>query len=57
MQALRKEPDNIKIISNLGIVARKQGRLEEAIGFFRTVLDYEPDDALARAQLAELGAS
>lgn len=57
VQALRKEPENIKIMSNLGIVARKEGQIEEAIGFFRTVLDYDPDDAMARGQLAELGAS
>jgi len=53
-QALNKEPDNIKIISNLGVVARKQGRIEESTGFWRTVLEYDPDDALARNQLAEL---
>lgn len=53
-RALRKEPENIKIISNLGVMARKQGRDKEAAGFFRTVLELEPDDALAKAQLAEL---
>ncbi|HOZ71965.1 MAG TPA: tetratricopeptide repeat protein [Spirochaetales bacterium] len=53
-RALRKEPENIKIISNLGVVARRQGRDEEAAGFFRIVLEMEPGDALARAQLDEL---
>ncbi len=55
-RALRKEPENVKIISNLGIVARKQGRPDEASGFFRTVLELEPGDGLARSQLQELGA-
>ncbi len=53
--ALRKEPENIKIISNLGIVARKLGEDQQAAGFFRTVLDIDPEDAVARAQLEELG--
>jgi len=53
-RGLRKEPENVKIISNLGVVARKQGRDAEAAGFFRTVLELEPGDALATAQLEEL---
>lgn len=54
-RALSKEPENVKIISNLGVVARKQGRDADAAGFFRTVLDLEPGDTLARAQLDEIG--
>lgn len=54
--ALRKEPDNLKIVSNLGVVARRQGRLDEAAGFFRTVLALEPGDRLAAEQLTELEA-
>jgi tetratricopeptide (TPR) repeat protein len=54
-RALRKEPENVKIISNLGVVARKQGRDEEAAGFFRIVLELEPGDALAKSQLEEIG--
>lgn len=53
-RALRKEPENLKIISNLGVVARRQGRLDEAAAFFRIVLDMDADDGLARTQLAEL---
>jgi tetratricopeptide (TPR) repeat protein len=53
-QALRKEPDNTKIISNLGVLARKAGNDAEAAGFFRTVLELEPRDQLAARQLAEL---
>lgn len=53
-RALRKEPDNIKIISNLGVLARRQGREDEALGFFRTVLEFEPLDVLAKTQLDEM---
>lgn len=56
-RALLKEPENVKIISNLGVVARKQGRDDEAAGFFRTVLELEPGDALAKAQLDELASA
>jgi len=56
-RALIKEPENVKIISNLGVVARKQGRDDEAAGFFRTVLELEPGDALAKAQLEELASA
>jgi len=49
--ALREEPENIKIISNLGVLALKAGRREEADAFFRTVLELEPEDALAKRYL------
>lgn len=47
MSALEKEPDNIKIISNLGTIALKEGNGEQAKAFFRTVLDIYPEDAMA----------
>jgi cytochrome c-type biogenesis protein CcmH/NrfG len=50
-QALREEPENIKIISNLGVLALKAGKRGEADAFFRTVLELEPEDALARRYL------
>jgi tetratricopeptide (TPR) repeat protein len=49
--ALREDPENIKIISNLGALALKQGNREEAAGFFRTVLELDPEDPLARELL------
>jgi tetratricopeptide (TPR) repeat protein len=49
--ALRKEPENIKIISNLGALALRQGDDAEAAGFFRTVLELEPEDPVAREYL------
>jgi tetratricopeptide (TPR) repeat protein len=45
--ALQGDPENIKIISNLGVLAQKTGRSDEAAGFFRTVLELAPDDPVA----------
>jgi len=47
-KALRKECENIKIISNLGVLAQKNGRIDEAEAFFRTVLELDPEDPLAK---------
>ena len=47
-KALREDPENTKIISNLGVLAQKNGSLEEAAAFFRTVLELDPDDPLAK---------
>ena len=55
--ALEREPENIKIITNLGAVALRQGRLAEAIGFFRTVLEIEPEDRAAASWLARAEAA
>ncbi len=49
--ALEREPENTKIISNLGIVALKEGDRAEAAGFFRTVLEIDPRDVLAKDML------
>jgi Tfp pilus assembly protein PilF len=51
--ALYEEPENIKIISNLGILALKNGDDDEAAAFFRTVLEIEPNDQLALQYLAQ----
>ncbi|MDR3160868.1 MAG: tetratricopeptide repeat protein [Spirochaetaceae bacterium] len=50
--ALREDPDNVKIISNLGVLALKSGDDDEASGFFRTVLELDPQDSLAREYLS-----
>jgi len=47
--ALHEEPENIKIISNLGILALKNKNQEEAEKFFRIVLELEPNDPVARS--------
>lgn len=53
-QALNKDPSNTKIMSNLGILAVKQGNVEEAEGFFHSVLDLEPEDPIAREYIDRL---
>jgi tetratricopeptide (TPR) repeat protein len=52
--ALGEEPENVKIITNLGAIALRQGRASEAAGFFRAALEIEPDDAAAAGWLAEV---
>lgn len=51
LTALKAEPENVKILSNLGIVSMKQANSGEAIGFFQTVLEIEPDDQIAQKYL------
>jgi tetratricopeptide (TPR) repeat protein len=51
--ALRKDPENIKILSNLGVLALKNGNSGEAAGFFRTVLELSPEDPIALRYLEE----
>lgn len=48
---LREEPENVKIISNFGVLAMKQGCDDEAAAFFRTVLELDPDDPVAKEYL------
>jgi Tfp pilus assembly protein PilF len=45
----------VKIISNLGIVALKTGREDEARKFFFTALEIEPEDPVSRKFLEEMG--
>lgn len=53
-KALRAEGENVKVISNLGVLALRRGDRGEAAAFFRTVLEIEPADPLAARFLAEL---
>lgn len=53
-EALRDEPENTKVISNLGIVALKQEKSEEAAAYFRTVLEIDPNDKVAANLLQTL---
>jgi len=46
-RALRRESENTKIISNLGVLALKTGKQDEAAAFFRAVLELDPEDPLA----------
>ncbi len=52
--ALKSEPENTKIISNLGYLALKEGNPAQAAAYFQTVLEYNPDDKIAAAELAQL---
>jgi Flp pilus assembly protein TadD len=49
--ALRLDPENIKIISNLGVLAVKSGNTVEAAAFFRAVHELDPEDAIANNYL------
>ena len=49
--ALKDDPENIKIISNLGVLALKNGEKEKAFGFFRTVLEIDKNDPVAKKYL------
>jgi tetratricopeptide (TPR) repeat protein len=51
--ALRAEPENVKIISNLGALALKSGSPEEAAGFFRAALELNPEDPVAGRYAAQ----
>ena len=48
------DPENTKVISNLGYLALAKGDEENARKFFTTVLEYSPNDAIAAAELAKL---
>lgn len=53
-EALALEPENTRVISNLGILALKQGDRELARGYFRTVLEYDAADPIATKYLDKL---
>jgi Flp pilus assembly protein TadD len=46
-KALRDDSENVKIISNLGMLALKANNKAEAEAFFRAVLEIDPEDAIA----------
>ena len=54
VDALNMDPDNTKIISNLGFLALKQGEEEEARKYFMTVLEIDSKDPVAAAELKKL---
>ncbi|MDR2729429.1 MAG: tetratricopeptide repeat protein [Treponema sp.] len=49
--ALKEDPENIKIISNLGALAMKTGDNDTARAYFRTVLELDGGDSVAKAFL------
>ncbi len=56
VEALSTEPENTKVIANLGTLALRQGNREEAAGYFRTVLEIDPRDRMAGEMLKQLEA-
>lgn len=54
LKALSLAPENTKIISNLGFVALKEGEIKTARNYFSSVLEFNPNDAIAAAELAKL---
>lgn len=55
-EALKVEPENTKIISNLGFLELKQGNVSEAQKYFTIVLDIDPSDVIAKKTLESLEA-
>jgi Flp pilus assembly protein TadD len=47
LEALKIEPENVKILSNLGILSMKTGQHEEAAAYFKRVVEHHPEDPLA----------
>lgn len=56
VDALNLDPDNTKIISNMGFLALREGDTEEALRYFQTVNEIEPSDKIAQEQIKELKA-
>jgi tetratricopeptide (TPR) repeat protein len=50
-EALKIEPENVKVLSNLGVVCFKMNRHDESAGFFKTVMEYSGDDPVAQNYL------
>ena len=53
-RALRLDSESTKIISNLGVLALRAGKPDEAVSFFETVLEYDPDDPVAPKMIAQI---
>jgi len=49
--ALYNDPENVKLISNLGVLALRTGDREKAAAFFRTALEIDKDDPVAKEYL------
>ena len=54
LTALKAEPENIKILSNLGILSLKENNPTAAEEYFRAVLAISPDDKIAAEYLTKL---
>lgn len=54
MKALSLEPENTKVISNLGYLSLAQGNKQEARNYFQAVLEFDPKDKIAASELLKL---
>jgi Flp pilus assembly protein TadD len=54
LKALSLENENTKIMSNIGILAYRRGKTDEALSWFYTALEYDPDDLLAAQMIGNL---
>lgn len=54
MKALSLEPENTKVISNLGYLSLAQGNKQEARNYFQAVLEFDPKDKIASSELLKL---
>lgn len=54
MKALSLEPENTKVISNLGYLSLAQGNKQEARNYFQAVLEFDPKDRIAASELLKL---
>ncbi|WP_455160108.1 tetratricopeptide repeat protein [Treponema lecithinolyticum] len=57
LQALKSEPENTKIMSNLGFLMLKKGKTEQARSYFSAVLEFDPNDRIAKKALEDLESS
>ncbi len=53
-KALSMAPENTKIISNLGYLYLKEGKVSEARKYFTTVLEIDPNDKIALEELKNM---
>ena len=51
---MQLEPESTKIISNLGYVSLAEGNKEDARKYFSIVLELDPKDRIAAAELLKL---
>lgn len=54
VDALSLEPENTKVMSNLGCLELKLGNTLEAKKYFQIVLEFDPDDAIAQKMLEQI---
>ncbi|SDN30314.1 Tetratricopeptide repeat-containing protein [Desulfonauticus submarinus] len=50
MQKLKKDPNNIDVLKELGFVFMKMGNWNRALSFWTKILDIEPKDRMALSQ-------